>query len=261
LESNEKLIERQFIHSPSNFAPSLSSQGKVRDFCQKNQPLLELKPVRQKPNKVTDPDEPSSGFDIQLDSSQTGFMHKRIELEKCYRLLNHGPTVLVSSAHHGKKNVMAAAWSMPLDFSPPKVTVVIEESSFTRELVDASGTFALNIPVRSMAQLTLDVGSASGREIDKFNDYCIETFQSSLIEAPLISGCAGWLECKVISEPHIQKTYDLFIGEVIAAWADPRAFENGRWKNAPPDLHTLHYIAGGSFFIASETLEMEKDPS
>lgn len=32
-------------------------------------------------------------------------------LEKAYRLLNHGPSVLVTSAHEGQRNVMAAAWS------------------------------------------------------------------------------------------------------------------------------------------------------
>jgi flavin reductase (DIM6/NTAB) family NADH-FMN oxidoreductase RutF len=49
-----------------------------------------------------------------------------VPLAKAYLLLNHGPTVLVSSAHGGRQNVMAAAWSMPLDFAPPKVAVVIE---------------------------------------------------------------------------------------------------------------------------------------
>ena len=82
-------------------------------------------------------------------------MRREVELSKSYRLLNHGPTVLVSAAHGGRRNVMAAAWSMPIDFSPPKVAVVIEGSSFTRELVDASGSFALNIPcrLRSLAPL------------------------------------------------------------------------------------------------------------
>ena len=36
-----------------------------------------------------------------------------VSLEQAYRLLNHGPTVLVSSAHSGVINVMAAAWSLP----------------------------------------------------------------------------------------------------------------------------------------------------
>ena len=57
-----------------------------------------------------------------------------VPLPKAYRLLNHGPTVLVSSAHGGRRNVMAAAWNMPLDFDPPKVAVVIDKSTLTREI-------------------------------------------------------------------------------------------------------------------------------
>jgi flavin reductase (DIM6/NTAB) family NADH-FMN oxidoreductase RutF len=180
-----------------------------------------------------------------------------IEPEKSYRILNHGPTVLVSSAHGEKRNVMAAAWSMPLDYSPPKVTVVIESTSFTRQLIDAEGTFALNIPTRPLAELTLKVGHSSGSEMDKFKEYNIETFAASKITAPLIKGCVGWLECKVIREEHIEKSYDLFIAEIIAASADNRAFENGRWKKVPEELQTLHYIAGGAFFVASDTIELK----
>ncbi|MGZ3652990.1 MAG: flavin reductase family protein [Bdellovibrionota bacterium] len=184
-------------------------------------------------------------------------MRKPIDLAKSYRVLNHGPTVLVSSAHGGRRNVMAAAWSMPLDFSPPKVTVVIEESSFTRELVDASGTFVLNIPSRNQAALTLAVGHESGRIEDKFARFGIATAPASLVAAPLIEGCTAWLECRVIPEPHIQKTYDLFVAEVVAAWADSRAYENGRWQTKDSSLHTLHYISGGAFFVAGEMLETE----
>ena len=66
-----------------------------------------------------------------------------VPLPKAYLLLNHGPTVLVSSALGDRRNVMAAAWSMPLDFSPPKVAVVIDKATLTRELVEASGEFVL----------------------------------------------------------------------------------------------------------------------
>ena len=51
-----------------------------------------------------------------------------VDLAKAYRLLNHGPTVLVSAAHNGQRNIMAAAWAMPLDFAPPKVAVVLDLS-------------------------------------------------------------------------------------------------------------------------------------
>ncbi|HEY0297466.1 MAG TPA: hypothetical protein VGC69_19225 [Bordetella sp.] len=40
-----------------------------------------------------------------------------VELARSYLLLNHGPTVLVGSAHAGRRNVMAAAWADPQAFS------------------------------------------------------------------------------------------------------------------------------------------------
>ena len=91
-----------------------------------------------------------------------------VDLAKSYRLFNHGPVTLVTSAHGGRRNVMAASWAMPLDFDPPKVSLVIDRNAYTRELMEAAGTFALNIPTRSMAEQVLAVGSRSGREGDKF---------------------------------------------------------------------------------------------
>lgn len=69
-----------------------------------------------------------------------------VPLEKAYRLMNHGPTVLVSAAHGGQRNIMAAAWAMPLDFAPPKVAVVLDKSTWTRVLLEGAGSFALQVP-------------------------------------------------------------------------------------------------------------------
>ncbi|HEX8955517.1 MAG TPA: flavin reductase family protein [Burkholderiaceae bacterium] len=186
-----------------------------------------------------------------------------VELEKSYRLLNHGPTVLVSSAFNGRQNVMAAAWSMPLDFSPPKVTVVIDRNTLTRELVEASGEFVLNIPTREQARMTLAVGSRSGRESGhgggKFGELGIATFAGAEVGAPLIVGCVGWLECRVIPEPQVQQRYDLFIGEIVAAWADAQAFKNGHWVFEEGGPRSIHYVAGGNFFETGAAFEIGQD--
>lgn len=182
-----------------------------------------------------------------------------VPLDKAYRLLNHGPTVLVSSVHAGRHNVMAAAWSMPLDFSPPKVSVVIDKSTLTRQLVDASGVFALNVPSRQIAAQTLAVGTVSGREVPgKLERHGVQTFVMAEHEVPLVHGCVAWLMCKVLVEPHIQQTYDLFVAEVTAAWADPRVFSNGHWdfEGAPDALRTLHYLAGGQFYLTGDSLNL-----
>ncbi len=195
-----------------------------------------------------------------MTTSDAGGHRRDVPLPHAYRLLNHGPTVLVSAAHGGRNNVMAAAWAMPLDFDPPKVTVVIDKSTFTRRLIEASGTFALSVPCRALADATFAAGSLSGAQrADKFADCGLQTLAAQRIEAPLVEGCVAWLECRVIVEPHHQQTYDLFVAEVIAAQADERVFANGRWRaDAPPELRTIHHQAGGAFFVAGETVQAAK---
>jgi flavin reductase (DIM6/NTAB) family NADH-FMN oxidoreductase RutF len=186
-------------------------------------------------------------------------MRLPVELAKAYRLLNHGPTVLVSAAHGGRRNVMAAAWAMPLDFDPPKVAVVIDRSTYTRELIEGAGEFALSVPCRNFADATYTVGSTSGHgmERDKFERYGLATFGGTAIAAPLLEGCVAWLECRVLPEPHNQQTHDLFIARVLAAQADDRVFSGGRWhfESGQEALRTIHHLAGGAFVGAGHALQ------
>ena len=179
-----------------------------------------------------------------------------VELEKAYRLLNHGPTVLVSASHAGINNVMAAAWSCALDFKPPKVTVVLDKTAATRGLVEQSGYFVFQVPNMGQLELTHAVGNMSLADApDKLERCGVELFNVDGYEAPLVAGSSAWLICKVISEPHNQQTYDLFIGEVVAAYADTRVFRNGHWEfeKADPRWRSLHYIAGGQFYAIGES--------
>jgi flavin reductase (DIM6/NTAB) family NADH-FMN oxidoreductase RutF len=185
-------------------------------------------------------------------------MRREVELRHASRLLNHGPTVLVSSAHAGRRNVMAAAWSMPVEFTPPRIAVVIDKSTFTRELVAGSGMLALNLPCRALADMVFTVGSMSGREDgeDKFGRYGIGSFAGPVLGLPLVEGCIAWLECRVIDEPHSQAAYDTFFVEVVSASADDAVFTNGRWsfRDDNRDLHTLHHLGGGVFAVPSDVV-------
>ena len=176
-------------------------------------------------------------------------MRQSVPLDRCTRLQNNGPTVLVSAEHGGRRNVMAAAWSMPLDFTPPKVAVVLDKQTFTRTLIEASGHFVLAVPPVALAALTERVGNASGRDIEKFTDALASAGPGPATGAPLVDGCIAWLECRRLPEPHIEQAYDLFLGEVVAAWADDRVFRDGRWHfdGVDASLRSLHHIAGGHF--------------
>lgn len=185
-----------------------------------------------------------------------------VELARACRLINHGPTVLVSSAHGARRNVMAAAWSMPVEFTPPRVAVVIDKSTYTRELVLDAGAFALNLPCRAQADLAYTVGSETGRpgregEPDKFARHGIEPMRGPALGLPLVPGCVAWMECRLLAEPHAQEAYDTFYGEVVSAQADDRVFAGGRWsfRDDNAALHTLHHLGGGLFALPARTVQ------
>lgn len=184
-----------------------------------------------------------------------------VDLQKAYRLINHGPTVLVSARHAGVDNVMAAAWACALDFAPPKLTVVLDKTSKTRELIERSGTFVIQVPTAAQLQLTRTVGTLSlSTEPNKLKKSGVELFGIGGHDLPFVAGCSAWLACKLIPEPHNQQTYDLFIGEVVGAWADTRVFRDGRWhfEDAAPSWRSLHHVAGGNFYAIGEPLAVEE---
>ncbi|HEU5066572.1 MAG TPA: flavin reductase family protein [Sphingomicrobium sp.] len=183
-----------------------------------------------------------------------------VELAKAYRLINHGPTVLVSSAHGGVENVMAASWACGLDTSPPKVTVVVDSATKTRELIDQSSEFVLQVPTVKQAALTHAVGSLSlADDPEKLSRCGVELFRVANVNVPFVAGCAAWLHCRMIAEPHVQTAYDLFIADVTAAWADTRVFRDGHWhfEEAGAEWRSLHYIAGGHFYAIGDPIRVD----
>ena len=182
-----------------------------------------------------------------------------VELKHAYRLLNHGPTVLVGSQHAGRSNVMAAAWAMPLDFDTPKIAVVIDKATLTRELIDASGVLSINVPTVAMKDQVMGAGGMSGKNHpDKLARCQISTLTAPNTGVPLVQGCIAQLECRVLpATAHVAGPHDLILAEVIAAWADERVFTEGRWhfEDAPPELRSLHHVAGGNFYAIGERVK------
>lgn len=181
-----------------------------------------------------------------------------VALNHASRLINHGPTVLVTSAHGGRRNIMAAAWSMPVEFTPPRIAIVIDKSTLTRELIAASGAFGICLPGTALADLTYAVGTTSGRDEDKLARHNIQTQPGPVLGVPVIEqGCAAWLECRLIPERHTQDAYDTCFAEVVAAAADARIFANGRWdfRDDNTELQTIHHLGAGKFVRAGGVVQ------
>lgn len=67
-----------------------------------------------------------------------------IELKHASRLLNHGPTILITSRdeHTERRNVMAAAWSMPVEFEPPRIAIVVDKTAWSRGSLNVAANSA-----------------------------------------------------------------------------------------------------------------------
>ncbi|EDV0263673.1 flavin reductase family protein [Salmonella enterica subsp. salamae] len=189
---------------------------------------------------------------------------KAVDLAKAYRLINHGPAILVSGRHEGTENVMSVSWVCALDYQPARLTVVLDKAAFTRQLIEKSRSFVIQVPVASQASLVYQLGTRSMfSEPDKLAESGVSLFTLPGLDAPLVSGCAAWLYCELIPEEHNQQAYDLFIGEIKAAWADSRVFRDGHWQfeHLPMEWRSLHYIAGGHFYTTGDVLDIPGAPA
>jgi flavin reductase (DIM6/NTAB) family NADH-FMN oxidoreductase RutF len=179
-----------------------------------------------------------------------------------YRLLNHGPTTLVTTSRKNGSgpNVMAAAWAMPIDFEPPKVAVVIAQDTFTRERFVESGEFVLSVPTVAIADQVYAAGSVSGRDVDKLAQLGLHLSAASKVKPPLVdTGCVAWLECTALDEPQVLDRYDLVIALVVAAWADDAVFRDREWRFEKDDpRRTIHHLARGTFFATGDRIEARK---
>jgi len=182
-------------------------------------------------------------------------MRVSVPLRRAYKLINHGPTTLITSAAGGRRNVMTAAWVMAVDFDPAKIAAVIAADTFTRRLIEASGEFVVNVPTLKMIDAVYAAGQVSGEDEDKFAALALATSPASIVGAPLLAGCAAWLECKVIPEPRMQERYDLFVGDVVAAWADDASFVDGAWRFPRDEDRTLHHLSSGTFLTSGDIVK------
>lgn len=181
-----------------------------------------------------------------------------VAADHIYHLFNLGSVYVVSAQADGQADAMPASWCCNLDLVPAKATAVIDKSHFTRKLVEKSGYFALQLPTAAIVETTLKLGSESKNDHPNKLEECGAKFftMPGFEEVPLLEGCVAWAIYRVIPEPHNQQTYDLFIGEAVAAWADPRVFTGNRWNfDGHDELRTLHYVSGGQFFVTGKAIE------
>lgn len=179
----------------------------------------------------------------------------RLDPSKANRLINHGPTVLVTARHQGKNNVMTAAWCMPASKSPPMVALAIGPSRFTHDMIINSGEFTVCVPGSDLGPEVICCGTCSGREVeDKFARCGLTPVTGEEVSAPLIRECLGGLECRLDSHP-TAGDHSIIVGEVVAVWVRNGAFHERFLVGEAP---TLHHLGGREFCLPGEIIRVPK---
>ncbi len=134
------------------------------------------------------------------------------------------PMVLVGSMVAGRANFMPVAWVSRVNFKPPMIAVAIGRSHFTNGGIRASGVFSVGIPGMDLIDRIDHCGMVSGSSIDKSKLFKVMTGEET--GAPMACECPVSMECRLVETVELP-TNDLFIGEIMGAYADPGCCPEG----------------------------------
>jgi flavin reductase (DIM6/NTAB) family NADH-FMN oxidoreductase RutF len=168
------------------------------------------------------------------------------------------PTIVVVKSK-GRLNALSVAWHSWLSFDPPLYMVAIGHERFSYGLLKESGEFTANFLPIGKADIYTLVGRTSGRELDKFREYALETKTFRDFETPYLKDAVAAYACKVVNELPTGD-HSIFVSKVLDFYLDPECFGGDGFpdlKNYSPSLYLgkNKYIALKEFVLLHLSLE------
>lgn len=155
-------------------------------------------------------------------------------------LLYPMPITLVGANVNGKPNFLTIAYCGIVQRSPAMIAVTLGKPHYTNAGIKENGTFSVNIPSVEMVKVTDYCGLVSGAKVDKSRLF--KTFYGELKTAPMIGECPINLECKLVQTLDVGGTNEIFIGEIVEAYAGEQYLTNGL-----PDIKKINPIVFSMF--------------
>ncbi|NOZ57430.1 MAG: flavin reductase family protein [Calditrichaeota bacterium] len=185
-------------------------------------------------------------------------MKREIPPRRANRLLNPGCVVFVTAQNANRSNFMPAAWVSPVSHEPPLCCVAVAPKRFTHDLIASSGYFGLAIPGLDLVDKVRRAGDISGADVaDKFAEVGLTPLPGRATPAPRIEECLANLECEVVDKV-TTGDHTLFIGRVVAAEADPRAFDETWLLPEDRSLRPVHHLGGEWFAVLEARVHVPK---
>ncbi len=132
------------------------------------------------------------------------------------KFLPHFPTVLVGTGTGNESNLITAAMVHVFSIDPPMIGVGISPKRHSFKLLENHGEFTVNVPTKDMLEKVKDCGSASGKDVDKFEEFDLTKEQGGKTVVPSVRECPLVFECEL--EKRIETgDHHWFIGKVMSA--------------------------------------------
>lgn len=128
-------------------------------------------------------------------------------------------TIVSCRDKNGKNNALVVGFAANASLDPVMVMVGIAPSRYSHHMVKETGCFVINFPGKDYAKKYAYLGSASGRDEDKFAKADIKWQDATYVNAPILTDCPVSIECSVI-DSLTPGTHELFIAKVEAVNVD-----------------------------------------
>jgi len=169
---------------------------------------------------------------------------KEFPIQKAFTFLEPGPVVLVTTFDENRSNILTLSWTMVLDFTP-RFAFMTGPWNFSCRALLKNRECVIAIPTVELAKKTVQIGSCSGTEVDKFKKFKLTALEASSVKAPLIEECYANIECRIID--HIKK-HNIFILDGVEAWVNDK-------QKAPCFFHA---VGDGRFIVDGEKINHRK---
>ncbi len=141
-----------------------------------------------------------------------------------------GVTIITARAQHGFVGFTANSFNS-VSLEPPLVIWSLARRSRSLAIFEGAAQYAVNVLAHDQVELARRF---SRPHTDRFAGV---PFRLGEADAPLIEGCAAWLECRHHAL-HPAGDHMLFIGEVVAAAhrrLPPLVWHGSRYRASPAD--------------------------
>jgi flavin reductase (DIM6/NTAB) family NADH-FMN oxidoreductase RutF len=164
-----------------------------------------------------------------------------------------GTVAVITSAHAGVRNVMAAGWHSALSAEPPLYGIAVGRERRSHPLIVDGGHFVVHFLPFERADLIAGVGSVSATTgVDKFSHFGLTPRDGVATPVPVLQEAYLAYECKVVSVS-AAGDHDWIVGEVLALHHRAEAYDERYLLKAEVARPAIFY--GRSLFEALGTGE------